>query len=209
MRIVYVILTLLCVSGCLGDSNKEDAPNVDMRKQKAELILELYNDQQFDSCISVATDYVRVYEDDFFGWQMLGTIYIALGEDSMALIVTEKGISVDSSKPGVLMNMGMLLDKKGRLSEGEEYYIRALKLDSTIAQVYSNYAVNRLMSREYESAIALGKRAIQLNDNIGDKGLLCVAYHKAGKLDQRDSLISVLEHLGYVDLEKLREAIGQ
>ena len=63
---------------------------------------------------------------------------------------------------------------------------------------------NRVSVKDYPRAKQLGEKAVMLGNNIADKGILCLVYHKLGLLSKRDELIKELAYLQYTHLEKLK-----
>lgn len=203
---LIIFIIFINIIGCENRSkNKED----NLEQAQLDSIIALYHKGNFDECISRAKLFTVTYPSNDKGWHSLSSAYLDLGEDSLSELSAKKALSINPNNVVALTNMGILLDKKKRYSEAKEYYLKAIKLNPNIAQIYSNYASNRLYSNDYIEAIKYGEIAVKMADNIKDKGILCLSYHKAGMINKRDSIYKELEELNYKHLDDLYEIFNK
>lgn len=167
----------------------------------------LYQRNEIDKSIKLGEKFIIDYPRNDVGWSSLSSAYLAKGDDSIATKYSLNALIINPNNNVALCNYGILLDKKKKYEEAANYYERSLKSNNQIAQTYSNYALNRLMAGDFEKAVELGENAVILANNIKDKGILCLSYHRLGDSLRRDSLFQELKTLNYENLANLEELI--
>ncbi|MDG1849275.1 MAG: tetratricopeptide repeat protein [Flavobacteriales bacterium] len=120
-----------------------------------------------------------------------------------------KALFLNLNNNVALATKGILLDKQKKYEEAKKYYLKSIESDPNVAQTYSNYASNRLQVGDYNGAVQYGEKAVKLANNIKDKGVLCLSYHKIGMIKKRDSLYTELEKLRYRNLDDLKEIFNK
>ena len=186
-------------------SNDKTGINTTQEKDQLDSLIIYYQKGNMSTCIEKGNSFVIKHSDNDIGWQVLGGAYLIQVQDSLAEICTKKAILLNPNNSAALTNYAILLDKREKHNEAEIYYKKAIKVSPAMAQAYSNYVGNRLITGDYKTAVICGEKAVALADNLKDKGVLCVAYHKAGMHVKRDSLYRELEKLNYTHLGDLKE----
>lgn len=167
----------------------------------------LYHQQDFNGAIKIASEYVINYPNDALGWQIISSAYLAVGNDSMCESAAKNALLIEPKNPIAMLNLAILCDKKSNYTTAYSLYEGALKHGSDLVQVYSNFASNRLFVGDYQRAIELGERAVQLGNSDKDKGILCVSYHKIGDTTNVNRLLLDLRKNNYQNLRKLEELL--
>ena len=96
-----------------------------------------------------------------------------------------------------LVNLGLLVMRKGELTEAETYYKQALSLQPNITEIYINYGAALIMMNRETEALPLLNKAIDLDTPKMNEALYnrAIIYHR--KEDYRSA---------YNDLQKILEA---
>src|SRR5207248_2660709 len=77
--------------------------------------------------------------------------------------VWSRALAVTENNPVAENNWGIVLSRRGRLTEAEEHYLRATRFDVKFAEPYNNLGVCRLRRGEVDPAVELFRKAISLN----------------------------------------------
>lgn len=170
------------------------------------LLIEFGNGDTLGS-LEGMVQFVNDYPKADYGFAFLGTLYLALEKDSLALKNIQKALELNPKNHGALTNYGILLDRNSKYDEALQAYKRAIEINKNYAQAYSNLMGNRISSGDLVNALMYGEKAVLYGNNISDKGLLCAVYHKLGIYDKRDSLYSELKELNYINIKQLEEII--
>lgn len=202
LKVTRVSFTFLLAFGCINSPQK-DKSNVEYAQ--LDTLATLYHRGKLKDLISKAKQFTNTYPLNDKGWHLLSSAYLSVGEDSLSELCAQKALAINPNNHVALTNMGILFDKKKKYKKAEEYYLRAIKSNPNIAQIYSNYAANRLYSGDYDLAVKYGEKAVEMAGNIKDKAILCLSYHKAGMFAKRDSLYTELKRLGYENIDKINE----
>jgi tetratricopeptide (TPR) repeat protein len=207
VRLLFFYLAIFVLVGCESKISSDEG--VIDREESLELAVmaDLYHINEFDSCIKVGELFVENYPNNDMGWQLLSSAFLGKGEDSLSKYCVLKTLELNPKNHIGLLNYGILLDKIGKHVEASEFYEESLEINDSLYQTYSNYAGNRLLVGDYRAAVALGEKAVEIGDNIKDKGILCLSYHKIGDMKNRDVLFDELKKMNYENLESLREVI--
>ncbi|MBK9507855.1 MAG: hypothetical protein WBP31_04915 [Chitinophagales bacterium] len=168
-----------------------------------------YRTGNYINCINKSNEYVKLYPKRDVGWQFLGGAYLAIGKDSLAEICIAKALFFNPRNAISLTNYGVVNDRKNKFNLAAEYYDKALKINDTIPEIYSNYLLNRIKVGDYLNAQVYGERAISYSSNFYDVANLCFAYYKNGNFKKSDSLFYQLKLLNFTEIETLGTAIGK
>lgn len=203
--LLFIYLSLLC--SC-SDNEPKQHESINSQHKQLNILSKLYHNKKIDSCIKEAKEFTNKYPDNDTGWQLLSSAYLTKKKYSKSKLFAIKSLSINPKNHIALVNMGILLDKKKHYSKAKKYYDSSIKVQP-IPQAYSNYAGNRLYSGEYDISIKYAKKAIKMANKISDKGVLCLAYHKAGQKEKRDSLYNELKRLKYEHLSDLKQIFNK
>lgn len=205
LKIVF-LLFIVVFGGCNTDKGKT------IKSESEDLVLLdslLTNFENGDTLGSLKgmQRYVNDYPNADYGFAFLGTLYLALNEDSLASENVQKALELNSENFGALTNYGILLDRKSKHDEAFQAYKRAIEVKNDYTQAYSNLMGNRISVGDLDNARVYGEIAVQYGNNISDKGLLCAVYHKLEIYNKRDSLYAELKELNYTNIKQLEEII--
>lgn len=170
-------------------------------------IAALYHSGNLDSCIMLALAFKEKNCENDKVLHLLSSAYLKMKNDSLAELFARKALEINEENHIALLNLGILLDKKGQSEAAVVYYEKSILADSTFVQTFSNFAGNRLLAGDFESAVTYGEKAVKLGGKIEDEGILCVSYHKNKDYFKRDSLYNLLESRGYKQLTAVNELI--
>lgn len=168
-------------------------------------LLQNYNEGDTLGSLQGMEVYVKKFPESDYGYNFLAILYLAVNDDSLAMISTVKALQLNPENYSALTNHGILLDKKGEHDQAYEYYLRALDFEPEYVQAYSNLMGNRIAVKDLQSARNFGEKAVVYGNNITDKGLLCALYHKLNLTAKRDSLLEQLESENYKNVSQLKD----
>lgn len=190
----------ILIAGC--DDTKQGS---NTQAKQLDNIARLYHSGKIDACLEEAELFVSSYPNNDAGWHLLSSAYLSKGKDSLVEVCARKALSLNPKNHIALLNVGILLDKQKKYEEAKIYYLKSIGSNPNLPQTYSNYVGNRLIVGDYQVAVIYGEKVVKMVNNIKDKGILCLSYHKAGMLAKRDSLYTELEKLGYQNVDDLKE----
>lgn len=202
-----VIITLFFMVGfwsCDELGSHSDSQEI----ARLDSIAELYHKGKIEACLEAGMTFIGTYPKNDKAWHLLSSAALKLGHDSLSETFANNAIRINSRNHIALLNIGILLDKKGNYEEAGKYYEQSLDSDSSFLQTYSNYAGNRLMVNDFSSAVQLGEKAVLLGDKIEDKAILCISYHRAQSFKNRDALFQELTKLNYKNIADLEELMN-
>ncbi len=208
MNKLIIVLLLFTVTflGCdVNESNSIKGESVGLALLDS-LLVEFERGDTLGS-LKGMKQFVNDYPEADYGFAFLGTLYLALEKDSLAMRNIQKALELNPKNHGALTNYGILLDRKSKHEEAFQAYIQAIDIKKDYVQAYSNLMGNCISSGDIANARIYGEKAILYGDNISDKGLLCAVYHKLGVYDKRDSLYYELKELEYINIKQLEEII--
>lgn len=203
-KILYIIF--LFIVSC----NKIEYKPVKLNQTPSlDSIIKDYNLGNFNECINKSIKYVEIYPKNDVGWQFLGGSYLAIGQDSLAEFCIQKSLSYNPLNVISLTNFGVLNDRKKRFILAAEYYNKALEINETLPEIYSNYMLNRIKVSDYKKAQFYGEQALKYGNNLFDMANLSFVCYKNGNYSLSDSLYNQLKLLGFREIESLGIAIGK
>lgn len=150
--------------------------------------------------------FVKKYPYSTGGWIVMASITIELMELRLAKFATEKALKLSPNSDKALTSMGVIMRYRGDFNQAEDYYYKALRINSSNYQAKSSLMLLELYKENYETAIALGEDSI-VNGlstvDIAIVGNLLIAYHLSGDEKKRDVLFNYLRVNEYKDLAYL------
>jgi tetratricopeptide (TPR) repeat protein len=205
LKMVFLVITV-AILACNTDGGKKkihETIGIDILDS---LLTRFEHGDTLGSLIGMQ-QYVTDYPNDDPGLTFLGTLYLALNKDSLALENVQRALEINPNNYGALTNYGILLDRQSKHNEAFIVYKRVLVIKNDYAQAYSNLMGNRIDVGDLDNARIYGEQALRYGNNISDKGVLCAIYHKLGFYRKRDSLYTELIKSNYSNIEQLEELI--
>lgn len=197
----FVVSSLF--SGCTNKKTKDNNEKI-----MIDSIAELYHRGNFKACINIGSIFIKEHPKDSKVYHILSSAYLALEKDSLAEFNANQALTYNPNNAIALLNKAILLDKKEKYKEANFFYEKSIKSNDSLYQTYSNFAGNRILVNDFEKAVKLGKKAIEIGNNVGDKAILCFTYHKLGNKKKRDSLFLELKKLNYKNITNLKALIS-
>ena len=103
---------------------------------------------------------------------------------------------------------GKNLQEKWRYKEASKKYKRAVEIDPTYAEAYSNLGYTYRKQEKFDKAVRTYKKAIQLDPKLAAAHeYLGEAYAEMGKFDLAEKELQILRELGSEEAQKLEAFI--
>jgi tetratricopeptide (TPR) repeat protein len=137
-------------------------------------VSQLANTGQYQKAMVMARQLTERFPEDSFGWTVLGTVLMQLGNNEEALSILDKAINLDYRNAGAYNSMGGVYKSLGRLEKAVECYQKALELNPDYAEANNNLgnilsSMNRLQEARgcFEEAIRANKLSAEAHSNLG------------------------------------------
>jgi protein O-GlcNAc transferase len=103
-----------------------------------DILISLFNQGRYTEVETAARRMTELFPQYGLGWKVLGAALKMLRKDPEALQAGLKAVLLLPNDAEAYNNLGNLFQEKGRFSEAEAYYHRALEIKPDYAQVYYN-----------------------------------------------------------------------
>ena len=209
MKIIKTGLIALVfgIISALASCNNGPEEPLDIERKALDSLASLFEMGSHESCIEMGQLITSLYPDNPRSWQLFGACYLGIGQDSIADIMFDKVLKLNPDHSGALRNKAVILDRAGQFEKAEVYYLSAIEVNPNFTEAYSNFAGNRIRANDFNRAIEYGETAVELGNHLSDKAILCLSYHMAGRLKERDSVFEQLKLYKYENLSDLLELI--
>lgn len=146
----------------------------------------------------------------------LAILYGRVGESKQAFAEFEKALKENPNDPSLLNNMGYCCYTDGKWAEAEQYYRKALAVDSQFAHAWVNLGMALGMQNRYEESYAAFLKAVSSSEahtNLGfiyytqdKKDLARAEYRQALQLDPSNQKAQIVLNMMDGKLEKSKVA---
>lgn len=150
------------------------AATVPTRTEKLDVVA-LFDAGRFAETEQRATRLTQRFPADVFGWTVLGTLRLRLGQSRLAVDSLQKAAALAPDVADIHNNLGLALADAGRLDEALACYGRALTLEPDSIRALTNQgaaleAAGRLdeAAASYRRAVALDPESARSHYNLGN-----------------------------------------
>ena len=160
-------------------------------KRVMDQLVLLYNDRNFITVIEKLENFLNLYPEDCYAWNLKGVGYLSLGKNDDALKAFEMAITYNKKNPEYYNNLGVTLEKLRNLSGAVNAYKKAIALRPNYIEPIFNLGNTFKSQGNLESAIEFFNRAIILKpDDDKSYNNLGSVFLQQGKTDRA---IEILE----------------
>lgn len=117
----------------------------------------------------------------------------AAGKEEEALALGREGLSQHPGEGPILVNLGVILERKGETEAAEALYLRAVREANAPPQAHKNLGDLAYRRGDQAGARAHFEKAVNLNDSLGDDVYLKLG-NLAYKEGDRDSAVQFWRH---------------
>ena len=168
-------------------------------------------EKRFELCLEKIEKFLHRYPNSEEVWLIKGNLGNELFNNQMAKNSFSKALSIKSDYPKALAGMGVVMRRENNYHEAENYYYKALKLDSDLYLAKSSLVLLELYKGNYDVAISLGEDSVKNGlKNVQPRIIenLMIAYHYSGNMKKRDELFIYLKEIEYSRLFSLDLIFG-
>jgi type IV pilus assembly protein PilF len=165
-KTLALILVLLVLAGCASQQQQQqDDRNVKARaRAHADLGAVYYQQKQWEIALDEYTEAVKIDPGYAQGYNGLGLVRSALGQDDMAEFNFKKALQVEPGNSESHNNYGSFLCSKNRIDESIKEFLEAIKnpLYTTPAMAYTNAGICAQRKNDAVNAEVYLQRALQI-----------------------------------------------
>lgn len=120
----------------------------------------LAEDKDLGEALALAEEAVALGRDEVRHLYTLGEVRLALHDEAGATEAYEAVLALDPEDPGAHLELGLLHERKGEISEAEDHFMEALKQDPGNPRALYSYASLYYATDDLETAEELLVRAV-------------------------------------------------
>lgn len=188
----------------IGESNKKE------RKVLLEAI-HLFNTKAYGGAISKLEKLLKKCQTsgDVYGVKLfMALCYEGTQSGYKAMEIYKEIIKQGTYRATPYINLGVLYDSEGKLSEAVECLREAIRLDPDDYHSYNNLAQMFTCNNEYEEAIECAHKALELKNNFNDSlEVLAICYYAIGDNENAEKYFKKCLQTGSNE-QKLKRAMA-
>ena len=169
-------------------------------------LVDIYNKQNFEIAKKEAEILLKIYPDNSFLYNLLGSCCQNLGQLNKAKPLFLKSIELDKNNLAALNNLANILKKLGQFKLAENYYKTALEINANHINTLVGYGGLFYELNDTDKAIVLYKKALLLDNKIFQPHYnLALVYLSIGSLKKAEYhfLEALKINPNYTDIDKL------
>ena len=147
---------------------KQNLKGKNPSQQKLSILLEYYQNEQFDDAENLAVSITNEFPTHQFSWKVLGAILGITGKKSEALDANQTAVALSPQDAAAHINLGVTLHELGRFEEAEASHTQAIALKPDLAEAHSNLGVTLHELGRFEEAEASHTQAIALKPDLAE-----------------------------------------
>lgn len=187
----------------IGESNKKE------RKALLEAI-HLFNTKAYGGAVSKLEKLLKKCQTsgDVYGVKLFMALsYEGMNSGYKAMEIYKEIIKQGTFRATPYINLGVLYDNEGKLSDAVECLKEAIRLDPSDYHSYNNLAQIFTRNNEYEEAIECAHKALELKNNFNDAlEVLAICYYAIGDNENAERYFKKSLQTGSNE-QKLRRAM--
>lgn len=201
-RPAIMFAVLICaICGCNESGPKQSDPS---RLEK--IVAPKLKNGASESVVKEFNDYLASYPNDALAWTILGHTHSELDQDEEALKCYDRAIEIEPEQFQAITGKGILYRKLGEYDKAMSAYQRAIEIEPDYAEAYSSMAVIAVKQNQDQKAVEYGLKSYSLDKkNPVVAANLCLAYHYAGDIPNRDKFYEIARSLNYENLDSLEQ----
>lgn len=179
-----------------------------------------FRHSDFRECLDAFKRLTEIKPERIEGWNNLGIVHLAMGNDSEAQAAFESVLSLEPDNAGTLLNMGNCLARKGDAAGARSFFERAIAVKPDYAEGWFNFGNTWLAEKDYRKAMPAFEKALKYQrefpsalKNLGYVHEQCNEwekatdyYRQAALLDKADAGIQINLANACMALEQFEEA---
>ena len=169
------------------------------KRMKNKAIIEICNlsmANRFKESLKKIDKFLKFYPSCEEVWLIKGNIGNDINDTKMAKDSFIRALKLKPNYPKALAGMGRAMRKEKKYNDAEDYYYKALKLDPELYLAKSSLMLLELYKGNFDVAVSLGEDSVKNGiDQVQNRIIenLMIAYHYAGKTEERDKLFNYLK----------------
>ena len=152
----------------MNSISNHDTNNTNPSSHAISDLINYYELAQYDIAEIKALSITKEFPKHQFSWKVLAAILIKKNNNYEALKANKKALRLNPKDEEVCNNLGLILQKLGKLKESEKNLKKAILLKPNFAQAYFNLAITLKALGRIEEAEKNYKYALKLQPNYAE-----------------------------------------
>ena len=140
--------------------------NIDYLKQKATILINLYNVKKYEELIDKGIPLIKKYPDQVVFYNAVSLAYNQLKKFDEAKNLLKRCLKQNPNNIFVINNLGLVLSTSGEDIEAEKYFKEALKLKPDYIDSLVNLGNLKMRQNKSQEAKELYLTALKINKNL-------------------------------------------
>lgn len=189
-----VLFFSISSSPALANSKSERDPAV-AAKYHLELGVGYFSAKRYDVALEEARNAVRLDPRSTHALNLLGSIYLEIGDVQKADAALRQSLNLDSQNADALTNMGLLQCRQGRFSEAMDFFAKSLgsPQQNKMSMTLVNAGVCLDKKGDAKAAEQYFRKALEIEPNdVWPQWQLARLYFKQNRLSESEARIGMI-----------------